>query len=67
MGCTYVSTGFTVVPPLGDGVEWLLTLHTQRDFLFSDGGRSSLAQLHTALGGGGSEVKASISIQQPEP
>lgn len=34
---------------LGDGVERLLTLHTQSDFLLSDRGRSSLSQLHTAL------------------
>lgn len=60
-----MSTGFTVVPPLGDGVEWLLTLHTQRDFLLPDGSRSSLAQLHAALRG--AEQSASIRIQQPEP
>ena len=35
--------------PLGDGVEWLLTLHTQGDFLLSDWSWSSFPQLHAAL------------------
>lgn len=38
-----------MVPSLGDGVERLLTLHTQSHLLLSDGSRSSLSQLHTAL------------------
>lgn len=48
---TYVSTGFAVVAPLGNGVEWLLTLHAQSHFLLSDGSRSSFPQLSTALRG----------------
>lgn len=44
-----MATGFTVVPPLGDGVKRLLALHTQCDFLLSDGSGSSLSQLHAAL------------------
>lgn len=34
---------------LGDGVERLLTLHTQRDFLLSDRSRRSLSELHATL------------------
>ncbi len=44
-----MSAGFAVVPSLGDGVERLLTLHTQSHLLLSDGSRRSLSQLHTAL------------------
>lgn len=44
-----MSTGFTVMSPLGDGVEWLLAFHAQRDLLLSDWGRGSFSQLHTAL------------------
>lgn len=44
-----MSTGFTVMSPLCDGVERLLALHAQRDLLLSDRGRRSLSQLHAAL------------------
>lgn len=44
-----MSTGFTVVPSLGDGVEGLLTFHTQCHLFLSDRSRSSFTKFHTAL------------------